>query len=53
MKEGLIFAVLPGEFRLCLHSIGVFFCGVKNLGTRLLVGKVRRTKNWRREVGEE
>ena len=49
MKEGLIFAVLPGEFRFCLHSTGVFFCGEKNIGTRLLVGKIRRTGGGRWE----
>ena len=40
---GFDFAILPGRFRFCLHSTGAFFCGEKNIGARLLVGKIRRT----------
>ena len=42
-ERGFDFAILPGRFRFCLHSTGAFFRGEKNIGARLLVGKIRRT----------
>ena len=41
-ERGFDFAILPGRFRFCLHSTGAFFCGEKNIGARLLVGKTTR-----------
>ena len=46
-ERGFDFVILPGWFRFCLHSTGAFFCGEKNIGARLLVGKVRRTRRGR------
>ena len=46
-ERGFDFAILPGRFRFCLHSTGAFFCGKKDTGTRLLVGKIRRTRGGR------
>lgn len=42
MEEGLIFAILSGRFRFCLHPTGAFCCGEKDIGARLLVSKTMR-----------
>ena len=49
-ERGFDFVILPGQFRFCLHSTGAFFCDEKNIGARLLVGRIRRTRGgrWRR-----
>ena len=53
-ERGFDFAILPGQFRCCLHAIhvhGAFFCGEKNIGTRLLVGKIREPEEGDRRIG--
>jgi len=53
-ERGFDFGILPGRFRFCLHSTGTFFCGKKNIGAGVLVGKIRQDKeSQRRETGEE